>query len=233
MKKLNIHVLMHVAYEGIACIESWIQLHQHSVSFTKLYESVNFPESDEYDWLIVMGGPMSVTDEQKFSWLVTEKKFILDSIESGKTVIGICLGSQLIAEMLGARVYPNLQKEIGWFDLELTQEAKKIEIFKLFEDKFKVFHWHGDTFDLARNCIRLFHSEVTKNQAFIYNDKVLGLQFHLEVTSNSLIEMIENGKEELIETKSVQTASEILKYSEHIALNNQKMFHILDYLESK
>lgn len=232
-KKLRIHTLQHVPFEGLGCINQWIATKKHSVSYTKLYDNPKFPTLDEFDWLIVMGGPMGVYDEAVYPWLKEEKEFILRAIESGKTVVGICLGSQLIAEVLGAKVYPNKQKEIGWFDIKKTEYAKTHPLLEQVEEQFTVFHWHGDTFDLPTGSERLFSSDVCLNQAFLYKKKVLGLQFHFEVTSQTLKEMIENGRNELVEDKTIQSAAKILEQTNHIDLNNQKMFRILDYLENE
>lgn len=175
---------------------------------------------------------MGIYDNQLYPWLNEEKSFIRSAIEAGKTVIGICLGSQLIADVLGAKVYANHQKEIGWFNLELTEDGRNEALLAGYEDNFQVFHWHGDTFDLPKGSKRLFQSETTANQAFLYNKKVLGLQFHFEVTLNSLQDMVKHGASELIENDTIQTAEKILSQSCFIEENNKKMFGILDYLQS-
>jgi len=227
---LKIHTLMHVPYEGLGCIENWIENNNHTVSYTKFYENFTLPSTDNFDWLIVMGGPMGVYDEELFAWLVEEKTFIKQAIESGKTVIGICLGSQLIAEVLGAKVYPNKQKEIGWWKIKKTEVSKNIDILKDAEDEFTVFHWHGDTYDLPEESVHLFSSDVCKNQAFLYKEKVLGLQFHFEVTPKTLSEMVVNGQSELIECETVQSEIQILEQSGYFENSNNKMFQILDKL---
>lgn len=229
MKKLSIHTLMHVPFEGLGCIEQWISKNNHTVSYTRLYEDYQLPTLDEIDWLIVMGGPMGVYDEAIYPWLSEEKTFIKQVIEKGKTVIGICLGSQLIAEVLGAKVFPNKQKEIGWFDLQITEEGKNQKLLNGFEENFTVFHWHGDTYDLPAGSIRLFSSEACLNQAFLYNDNVLGLQFHFEATVETLKEMVAHGTSELIENETIQTGEQILAQTGFIDSNNKKMFDILDY----
>lgn len=229
MKKLSIHTLMHVPFEGLGCIEQWITKNNHSLSYTHFYEQYQLPNPIEFDWLIIMGGPMSVNDNAIYPWLAEEKLFIRQAIDEGKIVIGICLGSQLIAEVLGAKVYPNKQKEIGWFKIKQSETDKIHPSIKDFENQFFVFHWHGDTYDLPINSIQIFSSEMCVNQAFLFNDKVLGLQFHFEVTPQTLKEMIENGKDELIESKSVQTSLQILEQTEYIDGNNRKMFQLLDY----
>jgi len=229
--KLSIHVFQHVAFEGLGCIEQWITDNGHTVSYTHFYEVYQLPDPDQIDWVIVMGGPMGVYDEAKYPWLIQEKEFIKKAIDNGKTVIGICLGSQLIAEVLGAKVYPNKQKEIGWFNVKLTENSVNLQIFLDSKSEFPVFHWHGDTYDLPAGSTHLLSSQVCLNQAFLFKDKVLGLQFHLEVTQQTLREMVENGMSELKESDTIQSAKQILEQTEFIESNNQKMFLILDFLE--
>ena len=106
---------------------------------------------------------------------------------------GICLGSQLVSSALGAKVYANNEKEIGWFDIELTTSAQS-GLFSDMGSILRVFHWHGDTFDLPENAILLASSAATKNQAYIYKGRVLALQFHLEQTDETMHEMIETGE---------------------------------------
>lgn len=226
----NIAVFMHVPFEGLGCIEQWITKNNHSVTYIRFYEKYELPDINAIDWLIVMGGPMGVYDETIYSWLSEEKAFIKQAIENGKTVLGICLGSQMIAEVLGAKVYPNKQKEIGWFDVALSERARTASLFDGFEDKFPVFHWHGDTFDLPNGSMHLISSEVCKNQAYLFNNKVLGLQFHFEVTAETLRGMVENGTSELIEGETIQSADKILSTTEFIGANNLKMHRILDNL---
>ena len=230
MKNLRIHTFMHVPFEGLGCINQWITDNSHTVTYTKFYENNILPEITDIDWLIVMGGPMGVYDDSQYTWLADEKAFIKKAIESGKVVLGICLGSQLIAEVLGAKVFPNTQKEIGWFNLSQTQEGRNHPLLKGLEKEFTVFHWHGDTFDLPTGSVRLFQSEITVNQGFLYSEKVLGLQFHFEVTADSLKDMVSNGLNELVENQFIHSASEILAQSLYIDSNNMNMFKILNYL---
>jgi GMP synthase-like glutamine amidotransferase len=230
MKKLNIHYFQHVEFEGLGSIEEWTSLHSHSLTSTRFFKRFSIPEISDIDWLIVMGGSMSVHDEELYPWLKVEKQFIRHAVEAGKTVLGICLGSQLVTEVLGARVYQNEEKEIGWFDIELTCFAKSDKMFFDMENRSKVFHWHGDTFDLPENAIHLAYSNGCKNQAFIYQEKVLALQFHLETTSNSLQQMVESGRNELIKGKYVQTEKEILRNKQLIEPNKKMLFTLLDRL---
>ena len=231
MEKLRIHYFQHVKYEGLGSIEEWISSNGHSLSSTRFFEQVRLPELSDFDWLIIMGGAMSVNDEQQFPWLADEKRFIRQAIDTGKTVLGICLGSQLVSAALGAEVYKNNEKEIGWFDIELTCIGRSDRLFSELGSRFKVFHRHGDTFDLPENAIHMAYSAGCKNQAYIYKDKVVALQFHLEPTMNSLKDMIEYGRQELKPARYVQTENELLNIK-LIESNKKMLFKLLDRLAS-
>jgi GMP synthase-like glutamine amidotransferase len=227
MKTLRIHYLQHVHFEGLGCIADWVSEKRHSLSATKFFENKQMPELSDFDWLIVMGGPMGVYDEEKYDWLSGEKEFIRLAIQSGKTVIGICLGAQLIATSLGANVYPNGEKEIGWFPIF---PASDDQLLGESSDPFQVFHWHGDTFDLPLGALRLASSEACVNQAFIYNHKVVGLQFHLEVTKESLHQMITFCGNELVGGRYIQSAETMLNNVQNVAELNRRMFRLLNRL---
>ncbi len=233
MRTLKIHYLQHVHFEDLGCIEDWINAKGHHLSSTKFYENASLPEISEFDWLIVMGGPMGVYDDEKYDWLNREKEFIRNAIQAGKTVLGICLGAQLIASALGAKVYPNVEKEIGWFPIFTVQEEVVGKLLGGNGDSFSVFHWHGDTFDLPPNAIRIASSKACLNQAFVFREKVVGLQFHFEVTETSLSEMITSCREELVNGKYIQSAETILANKHFIADVNRRMFRLLDILEEK
>jgi len=231
MKKLRIHYLQHVHFEGLGCIQDWINKNQHTLSATQFYRNDNLPAIDSIDWLIVMGGPMGVDDESEYPWLKEEKIFIRKAIEDGKTVLGICLGAQLIASALGARVYRNSEREIGWFPVQRTCTDRSQPLSAVLQQTFTVFHWHGDTFELPHGAIRLAESPVCKNQAFFYGKNVLGLQFHLEVTQGSIADMVENGMEELkVESDFVQSPTSILNETGYHSMNHQLLENILDEL---
>jgi GMP synthase-like glutamine amidotransferase len=230
MRLLRIHCFQHVEYEDLGCIKEWCNANGHHITYTKFYKGESLPETEDFDWLIVMGGPMGVYENEKYGWLSYEKEAIKIAIEHNKMVLGICLGSQLIAEVLGTRVYKNAEKEIGWFDVILTEQAEKVSLTNGMKTISKVFHWHGDTFDLPQNSKHIFYSEACQNQAFLYKDNVLGLQFHFEVTEQSIKAMIENGKQELTGERYIQTESEILSYLNCIKPNNKTMFQLLNNL---
>jgi len=230
---MRIHYIQHVPFEGPASIGQWAKDHDHYLTSTRVYEKSEFPRMDSLDWLVIMGGPMGVYDEFQYPWLKTEKEFIRKAIDAGKAIVGICLGAQLIAEVLGAKVVANKHKEIGWFPVELTPDGSASSLFGFLPDRFTAFHWHGDTFNLPEGAVHLARSKGCENQAFLYKDRVLGLQFHLESTEQSVRELAQNCKEEIVLNKYIQTLEEILSpSSERFRRINEAMFGILDRLSS-
>jgi len=227
---MKIHCFQHAQFEDLGCIKNWIDTNGHAINYTQFYNNDELPNTNDYDFLIIMGGPMSVNEEDKYSWLKAEKQAIKDAIDTNKIVLGICLGSQLIANVLGAKIYSNTDKEIGWFDISLTKNPESNTIFNINTNDVKVFHWHGETFNLPERAIHVAYSECSKNQAFLYNNKVLGLQFHLEVNNKSIDAMIENCGAELTNGKYIQSENEIRNGIEYIETNNTIMYSILDNL---
>ena len=222
---MKIHYLQHKPYESLGCIEDWIDKRGYPVSGTRFYENTALPDLSDFDFLIIMGGPMGVYDDDKYPWLKNEKLFIRNAIENNKIVLGICLGSQLIATALGAKVHRNKYKEIGWFPIRIKNNYK---IFHGLPEEIMSAHWHGDTFDLPPGSARVAESSACKNQAFVFNDKVIGLQFHLEFTGDSLKELINNGRKELVKDKYVQTEEEILGNLELLSSTNNLLLQMLD-----
>ncbi len=227
MSSLRIHYLQHVPFESPGYIEQWAKQRNHIQTFTRFYAGDTVPDIADIDWLIVMGGPMGVYDAAEYPWLETEKRFIRQCIDENMPVTGICLGAQLIAASLNAAVYPHDCKEIGWFPVHLT-EAGKAGLFSELPDTFTVLHWHGDTFDLPEGATLLASSNVCSNQAFLYKDKVLGLQFHFESTPATLSGMIENCRNELIPSATVQDEAAIASGAGFITDTNTWLAHLLD-----
>lgn len=205
---MRAHFLQHVPFEGLGNIEPWLMAKDYELTSTQFYNPVELPDPAKVDLVIIMGGPMSVNDEDKFPWLVPEKQFIRDCIMEGKSVLGICLGSQLIANALGARVYRNNEKEIGWFPVQGIEPHDSLTF--RFPSTFEVFHWHGDTFDLPQGAIHLARSEACENQAFQLGKSVIGIQFHPEITPVLLQEMISHGRRDLVSSRYIQSKKEIL-----------------------
>lgn len=139
------------------------------------------PSLERYYGLVVLGGPMSVNDDHRRPHLKTEMKLIEQALQKRIPVLGICLGAQLIAKVLGARVHPNDEKEIGWYDVHATEESKQDPMLGRFRATEKIFQWHGDTFEIPAGAAHLAASNLCANQAFRYESNVYGLQFHLEV----------------------------------------------------
>ncbi len=228
---MNIHYLQHVPFEGLGSIEAWLKTGNHRLTDTRLYQNDPLPEMADFDWLIVMGGPMGVDDEDQYPWLKQEKQFIQQAIGSGKIVLGICLGAQLIAAALGAKVYKNKNPEIGWFNIDRHSEAEGTILSAVLPPQMEVFHWHGDTFDIPAGAQSLAFSVACQNQGFIFDNRVVGLQFHLETTPEIAQELVSNCRDELDGSRYVQSEGEILADPEKFFRINQIMADILNSLE--
>ncbi len=188
---MKMHYLQHVPFEDMANIEGWAQDRGYDISRTLLYEDEPLPDRDKFDWVIVMGGPMNIYDHDKYPWLARENGFIKAAIQGGKIVLGICLGAQLIADVLGGKVRRNSHKEIGWHKVSLTPAASRSKFFKVLPKEFTAFQWHDDTFTIPPGAMRTAWSEACANQTFECN-KAIGLQFHLESSRDSIDHLIEN-----------------------------------------
>jgi len=175
-------VFQHVAHEILGTLDPVLRGSGFRIKYVNFERHPDFePNLEGYDGLIVLGGPMNVDEVDKYPYLETEVYSIRKAIDRGMPVLGICLGSQLIAKALGAKVYKNREKEIGWYDLSPTSIGKKDPLISHFSGMEKIFQWHGDTFDIPGGALLLASSPLCKNQAFRYGDNVYGLQFHLEV----------------------------------------------------
>lgn len=225
---MRIHFIQHVEFEGPAELLKWAEERKYSVTISKMYNRDVFPNAEDYDVLIVMGGPMGVYEQEKYPWLIREKEFIRRSMNEQKIVIGICLGAQLIADVLDAKVYKNKNKEIGWFPIRKKSFLNKNRVFGPLEKEYTVFHWHGDTFDIPSKATRIFSSNACKNQAFAVANKVYGFQFHFEMNDESIKKIAENCKNELIEDKFIQSNIELLTSKENIQKSNELMYTIMD-----
>jgi GMP synthase-like glutamine amidotransferase len=208
---MRLHFIQHVPFEHPGHLLKWADKNAHSFSTTHIYNGDILPSLNDFDMLIIMGGPMGAYEENKYTWLKTEKQFIEAAIDAGKKVLGICLGSQVIANVLGANVYPHTQKEIGWWPVKKIIVNKNHLLINQLPDEFITFHWHGDTFDLPAGAIHLFKSDACEHQGFLYSNHVAGLQFHPEVEDNLLHNMTEHDRAELVKASYVQTEEEVNK----------------------
>jgi GMP synthase-like glutamine amidotransferase len=204
---MRVHVLQHLPFEDLGSIASALKARGAQIRHTRFFENGQLPALDGIDLIIAMGGSMSVNDEQEFPWLKPEKQFIRDAISRDISVLGICLGAQLIASALGARVYANPCKEIGWFQVRGIPVPEGAFSFP---KECMVFHWHGETFDLPEGAIRLAESDACRNQAFQIKRNVIGLQFHLETTHENASALAQNFRDELLPAPFVQSEADIL-----------------------
>ena len=180
MKKLL--VLQHVPHELLGTLNPLLKRSGFRIRYVNFARRPDAqPSLDGYDGLVVLGGPMSVNDAHRLPHLATEMKLIEEAMKKNLPVLGICLGAQLIARTLGAAVYPNREKEIGWYDVSPTDHAQSDPLLTAFAASEKIFQWHGETFDIPKTTLHLAFSSLCANQAFRYGANVYGFQFHLEV----------------------------------------------------
>ena len=227
---MRVHYLQHVPYEGLGYIANWLKSKGASISKTALFQDEALPNPNAFDWLIVLGGPMSVNDETQYAWLKSEKHFIEQVIAQDKPVLGICLGAQLLASVYGETVRPSKEREIGWFPVYRIPLAAYHNLGALWPEVFNVFHWHGETFDLPKGSIHLAQSDACQNQAFLLGDRVLGLQFHLEMTTQTIFSLVENCPNDLKPGPYVQTPQEMTMQSNFLAQNQHLLNDTLNYL---
>lgn len=202
---MHIHVFQHVDFENPGYIATWAKKHGYEMSFSRLWqEPVQKEKLDASDMLLIMGGPMGIFDYDQYSWLKKEKDAIAQYLASNKKVMGICLGAQLLADVMGAMVYAGKTQEIGWMPISFQNDDK-------LPSSLIVMHWHGDTFDIPFGAKRLASSELTPNQGFIYENRVLALQFHIEMTEESLAGMLEHCGGDLIKSEFVQSKDEVVE----------------------
>jgi GMP synthase-like glutamine amidotransferase len=227
---MRLHSLEHEPFEGLANIAVWAKNKGHSITRTLLFHYEKLPDMSEFDWLVIMGGSMNIYEEDKYRWLKEEKNFIAEAIANKKIVLGVCLGAQLIADVLGGQVSRNRHKEIGWFPVKLTKEAKNSAIFNTLPKKFIAFHWHGDTFAIPPGALKIAESEACANQAFELG-KVVGVQFHLDYSVDSINLMLNNCRHELGEEKYIQKVDEIMARIDNVTETQRLLNLLLDNME--
>ena len=177
----NVVALRHVAFEDGGTIASLLTRRGSTIEYVDAgVDDLLAIEAAAPDLLIVLGGPIGVNDTDRYPFLADEIRFIEQRLVSGRPMLGICLGAQLIARAAGCRVYPGPEKEIGYGPVELTPDGMASPLAALETSQFNVLHWHGDTFDLPAGATRLASTEITQNQAFSLGTDVLALQFHIE-----------------------------------------------------
>lgn len=205
-------IIQHVDYEEPGTIEDWLRDRGISYRTIRLYQGEPIPSQMDFDYLFVMGGPMGVYDEDEYPWLKQEKDFVRRTIDGGKKVVGICLGAQLIAHVLGAKVHSGVCREHGWKPVYLTPAGLRSRLFGGFPPRFYAFHWHSDVFEIPRGAENLARTEDCENQAFRFSN-ALALQFHLEVTPRivrSLMEKEGRWNDNYLSTEHFSTAKSLL-----------------------
>lgn len=219
-RPLRVHFFQHIRDEGYGSLSDWLQRQGADVSATAFFDSPpdqvpELPRVEHIDLLIIMGGAMSVNDEAQYRWLIDEKQYIHKYIQTGKPVVGLCLGGQLIASALGASVHRNAHKEIGWWPIHAVDHVQpEVRLFD-FPSQMIPLSWHGDTFELPEGAILLADSPATRHQAFQYGQTVLGFQFHPESTPQNLrLFLDDEGYRDLTEGPYVQTAEQLLAATE-------------------
>lgn len=223
---MRIHWLQHAEHEDLGCIAPWLAQRRDAVTMSRLWAGDALPAPADFEALLVMGGPMNIYEHAAHPWLVPEKAFIRTAIDAGHRVLGICLGAQLIADVLGGPVTRNAHSEVGWFDVILNTAGRKHGLFADWPDRFAAFHWHGDTFAIPPGAETLMSSEACANQGFVWSPCVLGLQFHLEVTAADARVWFQH--ERPAPARYVQTPEAILEDLSRFALNNRLMIRLLE-----
>lgn len=242
MSMFRVHYFQHIVGEGLGSPESWLKRHDATVTVTEFFglaqgdANITLPHLDEVDLLIIMGGEMSVNDEDLYPWLVVEKRWIRHFIELGKPVVGLCLGGQLIASCLGATVKKNHVKEIGWWPVRSRDVLPSTHDIFHFPNSITALSWHGDTFDLPEGALWLAESDACAHQAFQYSARVLGFQFHPEITQKNLkMFLSDNGYDTMSQDGNIntyiQTASQMLDVlEERFHPANQLLESALDFV---
>jgi GMP synthase (glutamine-hydrolysing) len=206
---VSVLIVKNVVVEGPGTIEDHLRAANIPFTLIDLEQGQALPDIQAYSHLVIMGGPMAVYEMDRTSYLRDEALLIEKAIKADRHVLGVCLGAQMLAHVLGARVYPGSTKEIGWYDVTLTEEGMHdpcmAELAMAGTSVAQVFQWHGDTFDLPAGAVRLASSGLYSNQAFRYSDRVYALQFHIEVTPGIVHGWLKNEKGvdfPLIDTRS-------------------------------
>ncbi len=216
ISEMSVLICKNIESEGPGTIEDFLKAEKIPYMIVELSKGEDIPPTSGFDTLLLMGGPMSVNEDDIYPYIKKEEEIVREFIYSDKSILGICLGAQIIAKALGSKVYKGGQKEIGWHDIELSDGGisdalmRRLAIHPYVGDlwrKFKVFHWHGETFDIPEGAVTLARSELFPNQAFRYGGRAYAFQFHIEVTR----EMIYNWlKDEGIEFERLKTETENL-----------------------
>lgn len=210
--RMSVLICKNISQEGAGTIEDFLTSVRIPFCVVDLSKGEALPDTKDIDTLLMMGGPMSVNDD--LAYLRDEEALVREFAAAGKRMLGVCLGAQLMAKALGSRVYPGKEKEIGWYDIQLTEAGLRDPLMiKLathpqagdVRKNFKVFHWHGETFDMPEGAERLASSALFPNQAFKYGRRSYAFQFHIEVRKEMVREWLQN---EAVDLDKIKTETE-------------------------
>ncbi|MDR3402872.1 MAG: type 1 glutamine amidotransferase [Chthoniobacter sp.] len=224
---MRIHSLEHQPAEGPAKIADWAAAKSYPLTRTALYAAEAPPALDTFDLLVIMGGGMNIYQHRDYPWLVAEKEFLRRAMDAGKPILGICLGAQLLADVLGGKVYQNPEKEIGWFPVNFRDRTG---LFAKFPETMNVMHWHGDTYSLPSGARLVADSAGCPQQAFVWGDRVVGLQFHLEMGAVNVADLATVSVEDLTPGRFVQTAAQLTETPADLPVAHAALFALLDAL---
>lgn len=226
----RMHVIQHVPFEGPAAILDWAIERQCSVTYTRQWLGESLPSLSDFDFLVVMGGPMGVHDTQEFAWMTGEISFVGQSLQANKAVFGVCLGAQVMSTALGGLVTKNIHKEVGYFPVHRIENSSPWK--ELFPQSFSPLHWHGETFSLPAQSLLLGSSEGCVHQAFAWGERAVGVQYHMETTISSLEALILNAAEDLLPSGIYIQSEAQIRAGYHTAPNqlHQQLFALLDHL---
>lgn len=227
---MNILFVTHADFEKPGSIETWAKQRGHHTHEVSPYKGEKMPNINDFDLLVVMGGPQSPLEMTRSPYLEDEIILIKQAIIKHKRIIGICLGAQLIGEALGAKTERSPCREVGMHLVELHAEAKFDPIFSFFPDKFDVMHWHSDMPGIPAGATLLASSEGCPRQIFRYGDRIYGFQCHFELTQELVKGMIKNCPDDLKAGTYIRSEKELI-YADYSQIN-AKMDAILDYLIS-
>ncbi len=223
MKALSI---IHAPFERPGVIEDWFKAKKYSLLEVHPYRGDPLPSVDEFDGLIVMGGPQSPLEIEDAPYLRNEIQLIKQALNQNKSALGFCLGAQLIGEALGAQTERSPHKEVGVYPITLTGDGEKDPAFKNLQKTFQVTHWHNDMPGLTSTSKILAYSEGCPRQAIRYTDKALGFQCHPEITFELAQALVQNCPDDLRPNSYVQSREEFLSQNFHAI--NQTMMQILE-----
>lgn len=223
---MRVHCLQHAGHETLGSIEPWLKKRRHAISCTRLYAGEALPPPESLDWLVILGGPMNIYQYRKYPWLKPERRFIEQVLVGNRKVLGICLGAQLLADVLGGKTRPNEHSEIGFFNVYSDQNNAHSDLLSAIPAGSEVFHWHRDTYDLPPGAIGHHKSDACVNQSFTWGPRVLGLQFHLEVSRQEAAHWLELANPP--PSSHVQAAGEILARPERFEATHRMMDRLLD-----